>query len=195
MNIALFAAVEEEVLNIKEKVHLCGIGRENATNAMLQFMQQHQNEDFTIMNIGTAGAHSVPVGSLIRVNEIVSGGRAFLDHPMLLDRLPIDTPDAADGKLFSSDCFVSPHVYSADFLQSLTEKADCFDMESSALYTIAKHFGKPYVSFKIVSDHLDVDLATWQTRVHELSPRLCEFALKTIKELETIEPVTIIKQP
>ena len=192
MTIALFAAVEEEVLNIKEKVHLCGIGRENATNAMLQFMQQHQNEDFTIMNIGTAGAHSVPVGSLIRVNEIVSGGRAFLDHPMLLDRLPIDTPEAADGKLFSSDCFVSPHVYSADFLQSLTEKADCFDMESSALYTIAKHFGKPYVSFKIVSDHLDVDLATWQTRVHELSPRLCEFALKTIKELETIEPVTII---
>ena len=192
MNIALFAAVEEEVLNIKEKVHLCGIGRENATNAMLQFMQQHQNEDFTIMNIGTAGAHSVPVGSLIRVNEIVSGGRAFLDHPMLLDRLPIDTPEAADGKLFSSDCFVSPHVYSADFLQSLTEKADCFDMESSALYTIAKHFGKPYVSFKIVSDHLDVDLATWQTRVHELSPRLCEFALKTIKELETIEPVRII---
>ena len=192
MTIALFAAVEEEVLNIKEKVHFCGIGRENATNAMLQFMQQHQHEDFTIMNIGTAGAHSVPVGSLIRVTEIVSGGRAFLDHPMLLDRLPIDTPEVTDGKLFSSDCFVSPHVYSADFLQSLTEKADCFDMESSALYTIAKHFGKPYVSFKIVSDHLDVDLATWQTRVHELSPRLCEFALKTIKEIEKIEPVRII---
>ena len=192
MNIALFAAVEEEVLNIKEKVHLCGIGRENATNAMLQFIQQHQNEDFTIMNIGTAGAHTAPVGSLVRVTEIVSGGRAFLDHPMLLDRLPVETPEAADGKLFSSDCFVSPHVYSSDFLQSLTEKADCFDMESSALYTIAKHFGKPYVSFKIVSDHLDVDLATWQTRVHKLSPTLCEFAMKTIEEIEKIEPVTII---
>ena len=192
MNIALFAAVEEEVLNIKEKVHLCGIGRENATNAMLRFMQQHQNEDFTIMNVGTAGAHTAPVGSLIRVTEIVSGGRAFLDHPMLLDRLPIDTPEAADGKLFSSDCFVSPHVYSADFLQGLTEKADCFDMESSALYTVAKHFGKSYVSFKIVSDHLDVDLATWQQRVHEVSPTLCKFAMKTIEEIEAIEPVTII---
>ena len=192
MKIALFAAVEEEVLNIKEKVHLCGIGRENATNAMLQFMQQHHDEDFTIVNIGTAGAHTAPVGSLIRVTEIVSGGAAFLDHPMLLDCLPVETPEAADGKLFSSDCFVSPHVYSADFLQSLTEKADCFDMESSALYTVAKHFGKPYVSFKIVSDHLDVDLATWQTRVHELSPALCDFALKTIKEMEKIEPVRII---
>ena len=192
MNIALFAAVEEEVLNIKEKVHLCGIGRENATNAMLRFMQQHQNEDFTIMNVGTAGAHTAPVGSLIRVTEIVSGGRAFLEHPMLLDCLPVETPEAADGKLFSSDCFVSPHVYSADFLQGLTEKADCFDMESSALYTVAKHFGKPYVSFKIVSDHLDVDLATWQTRVHELSPLLCEFALRTLDTLNTLEPVTVI---
>ena len=192
MTIALFAAVEEEVLNIKEKVHLCGIGRENATNAMLRFMQQHQNEDFTIMNIGTAGAHSAPVGSLVRVTEIVSGGRAFLDHPMLLDRLPVETPEAADGKLFSSDCFVSPHVYSADFLQGLREKADCFDMESSALYTVAKHFGKPYVSFKIVSDHLDVDLATWQQRVHDYSPRLCEFALRTLDTLNTLEPVTII---
>ena len=192
MKIALFAAVKEEVMNICDRVHLCGIGRENATNAMLQFIQQHQNEDFTIINIGTAGAHTAPVGSLVRVTEIVSGGAAFIDRPMLLDRLPVVTPDAADGKLFSSDCFVSPHVYSADFLQSLRMKADCFDMESSALYTVAKHFGKPYVSFKIISDHLDVDLATWQQRVHEVSPTLCEFAMKTMGEIDKIEPVTII---
>ena len=165
MRIALFAAVEEEVLNIKDKVHLCGIGRENATNAMLQFIDQHRDEDFTILNIGTAGAHTAPVGSLVRVTEIVSGGAAFIDYPMLLDRLPVVTPEAAD---------------------------DCFDMESSALYTVAKHIGKPYVSFKIISDHLDVDLATWQQRVHDFSPTLCEFAMKTIGEIEKIEPVTII---
>ena len=97
MKIALFAAVKEEVLNIKEKVHLTGIGRECATEAMLTFMQHHQNEDFTIMNIGTAGAHSVPVGSLIRVTEVVSGGAQFLNRPMLTDRLPIETPEAIDG--------------------------------------------------------------------------------------------------
>ena len=192
MKIALFAAVEEEVLNIKEKVHLCGIGRENATNAMLRFMEQHRNEEFTIMNIGTAGAHTAPVGSLIRVTEIVSGGAAFVDHPMSLDRLPVETPEAADGKLFSSDCFVSPHVYSAEFLQGLREKADCFDMESSALYTVAKHFGKPYVSFKIVSDHLDVDLATWQQRVHDFSPTLCNFTLHLLDSIAETEPVELI---
>ena len=192
MKIALFAAVQEEVLNIKEKVHLCGIGRENATNAMLLFMEQHRNEDFTVVNIGTAGAHSVPVGSLIRVTEIVSGGVSFLDHPMLLDHLPVETPETADGRLFSSDCFVSPHVYSAEFLKDLTTRADCFDMESSALYTVAKHFGKPYVSFKIVSDHLDVDLATWQQRVHELSPTLCDFTLHLLDSLAKTKPVELI---
>lgn len=192
MKIALFAAVEEEVLNIKEKVYLTGIGRECATEAMLTFMQQHQNEDFTIMNIGTAGAHSVPVGSLIRVTEVVSGGAQFLNRPMLTDRLPIETPEAIDGKLFSSDCFVSPHVYSADFLQHLKETADCFDMESSSLFSIAHHYGKPYVSFKIVSDHLDVDLATWQQRVHDISGNLCDFVLKTLDNLGKIEQIEII---
>lgn len=192
MKIALFAAVEEEVLSMKEQVHLTGIGRECATEAMLKFMQQHQNEDFTVMNIGTAGAHTVPVGSLLRITEIVSGGASFLGHPMLTDRLPIDMPDATEGKLFSSDCFVSPHVYSADFLKGLSTKADCFDMESSALYTIAKHYQKPYVSFKIVSDHLDVDLATWQQRVHDLSGDLCDFVQKTLEKVNTIEPITLI---
>ena len=192
MKIALFAAVEEEVLRMKGQVHLTGIGRECATKSMLKFMQQHQNEDFTVMNIGTAGAHSVPIGSLLRITEIVSGGASFLGHPMLTDRLSIDTPEAIDGKLFSSDCFVSPHVYSAEFLKDLSTKADCFDMESSALYTIAKHYQKPYVSFKIVSDHLDVDLATWQQRVHDLSGDLCDFVLKTLEKANAIEPTTLI---
>lgn len=190
--IALFAAVEEEVSSIKEKVHLTGIGRECATEAMLQFMQQHENEEFTIMNIGTAGAHSVPVGSLIRVTEVISGGAQFLDRPMFTDSLPIATPEAIDGKLFSSDCFVSPRVYSADFLKHLSETADCFDMESSSLFSIAHHYGKPYVSFKIISDHLDVDLATWQQRVHSLSGTLCDFVLKTLGNLGEIEHIEII---
>ena len=48
MKIALFAAVEEEVLSMKEQVHLTGIGRESATSSMLKFMQQHHNEDLII---------------------------------------------------------------------------------------------------------------------------------------------------
>ena len=192
MKIALFAAVKEEVTNIKDMVHLTGIGRENATKAMLDFMRLHSQEDFTVLNIGTAGAHTAPVGSIQRITEIVSGGKAFLPQPMLTDRLPVATPNAMDARLFSSDCFVSPNVYSTDFLSHLSEQADCFDMESSALYTITKHFGKPYVSFKIVSDHLDVNLATWQQRVHELSGYLCRFVLNTLEELNRLETVELL---
>lgn len=192
MKIALFAATEEEIKGIKDRVHLTGIGRECAAEAMLQFMQKHENEDFTILNIGTAGAHSVPVGSLVRVTEIVSGGAQFLNRPMLTDRLPIDTPESIDGKLFSSDCFVSPHVYSADFLQHLKKTADCFDMESSSLFSIAHHYGKPYVSFKIVSDHLDIDIPTWQQRIHSISPTLCDFVLHTLDKLNKLDPLILL---
>lgn len=192
MKIALFAAVEEEVRQISEKVHLTGIGRENATHAMLKFMDAHRDEEFTVINIGTAGAHTAPVGSLLHVTEIVSGGTAFLDRPMLTDTPPSCFPTLPGAKLFSSDCFVSPRVYSADFLRQLSEQADCFDMESSALYAVAKHFGKPYLSYKIVSDHLDVDLATWQQRVHELSGKLSDFVLDLLKAIERQEKVVVV---
>jgi len=192
MKIALFAAVKEEVRQISEKVHLTGIGRENATQSMLDFMDKYRGEEFTVINIGTAGAHTAPVGSLLHITEIVSGGRDFLDHPMLTDTPPAYFPELPGAKLFSSDCFVSPSVYSADFLKQLSEKADCFDMESSALYTIAKHFGKPYLSYKIVSDHLDVDLATWQQRVHDISDTLSEFVLQLLKEIEKREELILL---
>ena len=192
MKIALFAAVKEEVLDIQDRVHLTGIGRENATQAMLSFMEQHAHEDFTVLNVGTAGAHTAPVGSLLRITEIVSGGATFLSHPMLTDTLPVTMPGTPGGKLFSSDCFVSPSVYSAAFLKDLATKADCFDMESSALYAIAKHFGKPYVSYKIISDHLDVDLATWQQRVHDLSGTLCQNVLQLLDEIGKKEVVELL---
>ena len=192
MKIALFAAVKEEILDIQDRVHLTGIGRENATNAMLSFMERHSHEDFTVLNIGTAGAHTAPVGSILRITEIVSGGAAFLDHPMLTDTLPVTMPSVPNGKLFSSDCFVSAHVYSADFLKNLATKADCFDMESSALYSVAKHYGKPYVSYKIITDHLDVDLATWQQRVHEVSGTLCQNVLQLLDEIGKKEVVELL---
>ena len=192
MKIALFAAVKEEILDIQDRVHLTGIGRENATNAMLSFMERHAHEDFIVLNVGTAGAHTAPVGSMLRITEIVSSGAAFLDHPMLTDTLPVTMPGVPNGKLFSSDCFVSAHVYSADFLKDLATKADCFDMESSALYSVAKHYGKPYVSYKIITDHLDVDLATWQQRVHEVSGTLCQNVLQLLDEIGKKEVVELL---
>jgi nucleoside phosphorylase len=65
-------------------------------------------------------------------------------------------------------------------------------MESSALYSVAKHYGKPYVSYKIITDHLDVDLATWQQRVHEVSGTLCQNVLQLLDEIGKKEVVELL---
>ncbi|MBO7492195.1 MAG: hypothetical protein J6T59_07120 [Bacteroidales bacterium] len=185
MKIALFAAVEDEVKPIVSKVHLTGIGRENATLSMIRFMEQHKNEDFTMLNIGTAGAHDLPVGSIVNIREIITGGISFLDEPMKLHPLA-GAPIVPGATLFSSDCFVSPNVYAPQFLDGLKEKADCFDMESSVLYTFARQYGKPFVSYKIISDHLDVDITEWQRRVGELNKVLSRFAEMLTEGMELL---------
>lgn len=185
MKIALFAAVEDEVKPIVSKVHLTGIGRENATLSMIRFMEQHKDEDFTMLNIGTAGAHTLPVGSIVNIRKIITGGSSFLDGPMMLDTLE-NAPEVPQATLFSSDCFVSPKVYEPKFLHGLKAKADCFDMESSVLYTFAKQYGKPFVSYKVISDHLDVDLTEWQQRVAALNKSLSQFAEELVEGMELL---------
>ncbi|MBO7446268.1 MAG: hypothetical protein J6T86_07670 [Bacteroidales bacterium] len=187
MKIALFAAVEDEVKPIVSKVHLTGIGRENATLSMIRFMEQHKDEDFTMLNIGTAGAHTLPVGSIVNIRKIITGGSSFLEQPMLLDEFPVShLPNVPQATLFSSDCFVSPKVYEPEFLQGLKEKADCFDMESSVLYTFAKQYGKPFVSYKVISDHLDVDISEWQRRVSDLNKVLSQFTETLVEGMELL---------
>ncbi|MBP5557109.1 MAG: hypothetical protein J6X65_05335 [Bacteroidales bacterium] len=194
MKIALFAAVPEEVGSWADHVNFTGIGRENATRTALSFMRRHAGEKITVVNFGTVGAHHLPVGTVLSINEITSAGRIFDPNPMLTDHFSVP---AAQGlptaTLFSSDSFVSPSVYTADYLQRIQQQADCFDMESSALYTVVKQFDVPYVSFKIVSDNLDVDIDEWHRRVVELSKSLCVFMEKLIGELSENEPVEFIK--
>lgn len=191
MKIAIFAAVTEEISKISHMAHFTGIGRENATRAILEFVDSHKGENFTIMNVGTVGAHSLPVGSIVRIGRIESGGAAFNGKPMLTDKFDIDD-GVREAVLFSSDCFVSPHVYSAEFLGKLAEKADCFDMESSAVYAVAKHFGIPFVSYKIVSDNLDVGIDEWKRRVDGLQGTLCDFATDLIERLRKTSAVELI---
>lgn len=188
MKIALFAAVPEEVGRLADRTNFMGIGRENATRALLRFMKKHPDEDFTILNLGTVGSHDRPVGTIMSIQEVVSAGAQFFDTPMTLSQLDIPSAQSVDKAiLYSSDSFVSPAVYTAAFLDSIKQKADCLDMESSAVYSVAEAFGKPFVSFKIVSDNLDVTLDVWQQRVVELSSHLADFADRLFAEIPDLE--------
>ena len=194
MKIALFAAVSEEVGSWTDRVNLMGIGRENATRTALSFMQRHAGEKFTVVNMGTVGSHRFPVGTILSIDEVTSAGRLFDPNRMVLDHL--SAPSAAGlpvTTLFSSDSFVSPSVYTTQYLNSIQRDAGCFDMESSALYTVMKQFDVPYVSFKIVSDNLDVDIDEWHRRVVDLSKHLCVFMEKLMGELSEKETIEFLK--
>lgn len=195
MQVAIFAAVPEEVGILADKVNFTGIGRENATQAALRFWDKYRNEEFTVLNIGTVGSHAFPVGTILSIDEIASAGMAFYDkrmslnkwHAPMLQQIPTAT-------LYSSDSFVSPSVYTSQYLDEVKSRVGCFDMESSALYSVMEHYGKKYVSFKIVSDNLNVTIEVWKQRVVELSKSLAAFVEQLFMEMgqnEEIEFLTL----
>ena len=188
MKIAIFAAVPEEVDHLSDIVNFTGIGRENTTRKALDFLKRRQNEDFIVLNVGTVGSHTFPVGTILSIDEISSAGMQFCDVPMRLHKL--ETPAAAQlpsTTLFSSDSFVSPRVYTSIFLEDVKKKVGCFDMESSALFSVMDFYGKKYVSYKIVSDNLDVTIAVWKQRVADLSKKLAQFLETVFGELGEVE--------
>lgn len=184
MKVALFSAVAEEAGAWAPRFHFTGIGRENATRSMLDFVTRHQGEDYTIVNVGTVGSHSFPVGTILSIDEIVSAGSPFNDFRMQPTHfnLPpeLDVPHAI---LYSSDSFVSPEVYTEKNLAAMKQQAQCFDMESSASFSVAERFGIPYVSFKIVSDNLDVTIDIWRERVVEMAKKMDSYLEKLLANL------------
>ena len=95
--------------------------------------------------------------------------------------------------LYSSDCFVSPEVFTENYLESVKSKVDCLDMESSVLISFAQDYGKKYVSYKIVSDNLDVDIEVWRQRVQDLSKVLVAHIQQVLDELGQNEKIEFLK--
>jgi nucleoside phosphorylase len=194
MKIALFAAVPDEVSTLADKVNFTGIGRENATRAMIKFMEKHKEEDFTMLNIGSVGSHDKPVGSILSIREVISAGASFYPEKMLPVQFALQSDkDVQPATLYSSDAFVSLEVFTGAYMDSVKQKADCFDMESSVLVSFAQEYGKKYVSYKIVSDNLDVDIEVWRQRVQSLSKVLVAHIQNVLDELGQNEKIEFLK--
>ena len=136
MKIALFSAVAEEAGAWAPRFNFTGIGRENATRSIIDFVTRHQREDYTIVNVGTVGSHAFPVGTILSIDEIVSAGSFFNEFRMLPEHLTLPPElEVPHAVLYSSDSFVAPEVYTESQLDAMKQKAQCFDMESSALFS------------------------------------------------------------
>ena len=194
MKIALFSAVSEEAGPLANLTNFTGIGRENATRSIIEFIERHKDEQFTILNIGTVGSHDKPVGTILSIREIISAGEPFNEKRMLPSyfNLHIDK-NIETATLYSSDSFVSPEVFTEKYLETVKQKADCFDMESSAVFTIAQTYGIPFISYKIVSDNLDVDIEEWKMRVHTLSLALAAHVQLILDELKQTEEIEFLQ--
>ena len=103
MKIALFAAVPEEVGSWADHVNFTGIGRENATRTALSFMRHHAGEKITVVNFGTVGAHHLPVGTVLSINEITSAGRIFDPNPMLTDHFSVPSAQGLVEAFFGEE--------------------------------------------------------------------------------------------
>lgn len=191
MKIALFSAVPEEAGAWAPRFNFTGIGRENATRSMLDFVKRHTGEEYTIVNVGTVGSHAFPVGTILSIDEIVSAGSFFNEFRMLPTHLPLPAElDVPHAVLYSSDSFVAPEVYTKEHLGAMKKQAQCFDMESSALISVAESFGIPYVSFKIVSDNLDITIDVWRERVVDLAKKMDGYLEKVLGSLGEVEVIT-----
>ncbi len=194
LRIALFAAIPQEVGNWADRFHFTGIGRENATRTMLTFARKHQGEELVIVNAGTVGSPKFPVNTIISVNEIITAGTIFNDFQMRPQHF--DIPIAKElplATLYSSDCFVAPEVFNTAYLDTLKARSQCFDMESSALFTVADMYDIPYYSFKIVSDNLDVPFSVWEERVGSLSQKLTAYLEQLFNDLGEIFEIEFVK--
>lgn len=194
LSIALFAAVPQEVGAWADRFHFTGIGRENATRTMLAFARKHQGEDLVIVNAGTVGSPKFPVNTIVSVNEIISAGTMFNDFQMRPQHFKVPSAQKLPlATLYSSDCFVSPDVFNPAYLDTLKAHSQCFDMESSALFSVADIYGIPYYSFKIVSDNLDVPFSVWEERVGSLSQKLTAYLEQLFNELGETYEIEFVK--
>lgn len=195
MKIAIFSAVPEEVWRLWDLVNFTGIGKINATKNIHNFMNRHKNEDFTIINLGTVWSHRHKVWTILSINEIITAGKMFVESPLLLDHFEInhDFHPVINATLYSSDCFISPDVFTEWYLNSIKEKSDCFDMESAALYMVAKHNKKNYISYKIVSDNLDIPFSVREERVWDIAKQFAVFVDKLMDKLHETYDIDFLK--
>lgn len=147
--------IQGEILG--SPVIFSGVGKINATMAAYHAFISKYNE---VINIGSCGSLSLPVGKIVKV------GQVFQD----IDATPLcqygDTPFEASGKqivldaMSSISCFTTDYFYdhnqinkySKNYLEMINS-CTIFDMECFAIAKVCKRFNIKFTSYKWVSDN------------------------------------------
>jgi len=130
-----------------------GVGKVNAAISLTEFLRD--NNPSEIINFGTAGSRTLPIGSLVKCTKFVQrdmdktalgfkrGETAYdgEDYPMVLDFGK--GPVCGTGDNFVED------------INNELEIIDVFDMEAYALAKVCYRYNIPFTSYKYITDNAD----------------------------------------
>ena len=145
-----------------EAVGVIGVGKVNAAIGAMNFLQKHPNLDL-IINMGTAGSVHKTVGEVLRCAHFVQrdfdlpfeGFEHFNTEQNFIAEL-----EAMFGSnvRFDHTCSTGDNFVHLDHHhEAIAIKADCIEMEAYAVAKVCKHFGKPFLAMKYVSDNTNSD--------------------------------------
>jgi adenosylhomocysteine nucleosidase len=146
--------MQNEILG--SPVIFSGVGKINAAIATYTAITSGYNE---IINIGSCGSVSLPIGEVVKIGQI------FQD----MDATPLcdygHTPFEINSKQISLDisspisCFTTDYFYDHNQINKYSEsyleminKCSIFDMECFAIAKVCKRFNIKFTSYKWVSD-------------------------------------------
>jgi adenosylhomocysteine nucleosidase len=182
MNDRVFlVAVPLEVGGLQEilgsPVIFTGVGKINAASAAHHAVAQGFRK---IVNIGSCGSLSIPVGQVVQIGRAIQDIDAtplcgYGETPFEDDSHQIILDDSLDATCFSTDYFYDAEQkskYSPSYLKSI-QSSTVFDMECYAQAKVCRRLRASYQSYKWVSD--SGDGSDWQAN--------CRSGFEIVKEL------------
>ena len=137
------------------EIFYSGMGLVKSSHAITKLIEKHKPT--TVLNLGTAGSHSIKAGSIVECSAFVQRApHSFLPIP--------------STKITTSPQTTLPHVMcgSGDFVEITHPQTNCdiFDMEAYALAYCCKEMNVRFNSIKFVTDQSNENtLQDWRQQL------------------------------
>lgn len=148
MATVLIMALKEESQGLFEKHNVtpyyCGIGLINAAHLTQKLITE--NKAHTVINLGTAGSHKLPVGSLVECTSFV---QRVPHHFYSVKGKKITVEPSTELQTVTCG--------SADFIDKVQPLVECdiMDMEAYAMAYVCQQLKVKFTSIKYITDNSD----------------------------------------
>jgi adenosylhomocysteine nucleosidase len=167
-----------------------GVGKVNAALHLAQRLTELKlaaRLPQVVVNLGSAGAHLRPTGSVVACTRFVQRDMDVTALGCALGQTPFEEYDHLDAELptawqalglpqaicYTGDQFVTEPHHHFEF--------DVVDMEAYALARVCKHFAVDFVCIKYITDGADGQAATvWEQALAQATQALAQVMQRTL---------------